>query len=189
MRMFLSGQTVRHIPRRVMAFSLMLVSGLSVVVSPQAQLDVCGCRNNPGSLGSFDSADAATYPPGATFPSEFTMDIPLPADGVMVFNHLNLVPRPQFGGGLTIRFIRNAANTPVTLLVSGNVTIGPLVTLAISGTNGVVGYELGVGGLGGPGGFRGGDGAYQLVNFARMGGAGSGPAGRYRWKRHLFCGG
>jgi hypothetical protein len=36
---------------------------------------------------------------------------------------------------------------------------------------------LGVGSLGGPGGFRGGDGGYQLVNFARMGGAGSGPGG------------
>ena len=33
------------------------------------------------------------------------------------------------------------------------------------------------GGLGGPGGFRGGDGAYQLVNFAGRGGAGLGPGG------------
>ena len=35
----------------------------------------------------------------------------------------------------------------------------------------------GQGGLGGPGGFRGGDGAYQLVNFATRGGNGLGPGG------------
>jgi hypothetical protein len=108
------------------------------------------------------------------------MEIPLPADGVMVFNSLNLVERPPYiGYGLTIRFVRNAANTPVTILVSGDVNIGPSVQLVVSGVDGVAGSTnaLGQGGLGGPGGFRGGDGGYQLVNFGAIGGAGLGPGG------------
>ena len=56
-----------HLPRwRTMLLSMLLVCGLGVVVSPQVQLDVCGCKNNPASLGNFDTLDAATYPPGTT---------------------------------------------------------------------------------------------------------------------------
>jgi hypothetical protein len=112
------------------------------------------------------------YPP--------TFDIPLPADGVVVFNSLNLVERaPYVGYGLIVRFIRNAANTPVTILVSGNVNIRTRVQLVVSGDNGVTGStnDLGKGGLGGPGGFRGADGGYQLVNFGVLGGTGLGPGG------------
>jgi hypothetical protein len=156
-----------------------LVCGLGVVGSSQVQLDVCGCKDNPASHGDFDSGNPATDFAGATMTSATTMDIQLPPDGVMVFNSITLRERPPYVGGYgqTIRFIRNAANTPVTLLVSGNVTIGQYVTLTVSGDAGVSGSNVGKGGLGGPGGFRGGDGAYQLVNFARMGGAGSGPGG------------
>jgi len=72
-----------------------------------------------------------------------------------------------------------AANTPVTLLVSGNVNIATSVQLVVSGDNGVTGStnDLGKGGLGGPGGFRGADGGYQLVNFGARGGTGLGPGG------------
>jgi hypothetical protein len=69
----------------------------------------------------------------------------------------------------------------VTLLVKGNFTIGGNfnTTLSVEGENGVAGSTnvLGVGGQGGPGGFRGGDAAYQLVNFATLGGNGLGPNG------------
>lgn len=180
MRMFFSGQADATRRWRVMLASAALVCGLSVVVSPQVQLDVCGCRNSPATLGNFDTLNPATYPPGTTFPAINVMEIPLPADGVMVFNSINLAQRPPYVGyGLTVRFIPNAANTPVTILVSGNVTIGYLTTISLRGDDGISGSQnaLGKGGLGGPGGFRGGDGAYQLVNFGTVGGAGLGPGG------------
>jgi hypothetical protein len=171
-----------HLPRwRTLLLSMLLVCGLGVVVSPQVQLDVCGCKNNPASLGNVDTSDAATFPPGTiSVPYPPTFDIPLPADGVVVFNSLNLVERaPYVGYGLIVRFIRNAANTPVTILVSGNVNIRTRVQLVVSGDNGVTGStnDLGKGGLGGPGGFRGADGGYQLVNFGVLGGTGLGPGG------------
>ncbi|HXH06874.1 MAG TPA: hypothetical protein VNI83_09825, partial [Vicinamibacterales bacterium] len=78
-----------------------------------------------------------------------------------------------------VAFGRNAANTPVTLLVKGDVTITSLGAFSVRGDNGVGGSfdAPGRGGLGGPGGFRGGDGAYQMVNLANNGGAGLGPGG------------
>src|SRR5439155_4453977 len=109
-----------------------------------------------------------------------TLEIQLPPDGVMVFDSLNFQVRPaDFGCCLVVTFTRSAANSPVTLLVKGNVTIGPSVTLSLSGevATGASTNSLGVGGRGGPGGFRGNDGAYQLVNFASTGGAGLGPGG------------
>jgi len=180
MAIFLDGPSGHPSRWRTSLLSALLVCALGVVVSPQVQLDVCGCKNNPASLGSLDALNPASYPPGTTSLQVNTMEIPLPPDGVMVFDNLNLVERPPYiGYGLTVRFIRNAANTPVTLLVSGNVNIGTRVTLMLSGDNGVAGStnDLGKGGLGGPGGFRGGEGAYQLVNFGTLGGAGLGPGG------------
>ena len=178
MAMSQEAPSIRHPRWRTVLFSLLFVCGLGVVVFPQVTLDVCGCKNNPASLGNFDSGNVASFPPGTTVGTT-TMSIPLPADGVLVFNNISLAERPPYVGGygLTITFVRNSANTPVTILASGNVTIGQYVSLVVSGDVGVAGYNVGKGGLGGPGGFRGGDGAYQLVNFARMGGAGAGPGG------------
>ena len=180
MAIFLDGPSSHPARWRTGLLSALLVCALGVVVSPQVQLDVCGCKNNPASLGAFDTANAATYPPGTTMPNVNIMEIPLPPDGVMIFDSLNLVQRPQYiGYGLTVRFIRNAANTPVTLLVSGNVNIATSVQLVVTGDPGTTGStnDLGRGGLGGPGGFRGGEGGYQLVNFGAFGGAGLGPGG------------
>ena len=180
MAIFLDGPSSHPSRWRTSLLSALLVCALGVVVSPQVQLDVCGCKNSPASLGSFDTADPATYPPGTMMTNINIMEIPLPPDGVMVFNSLNLVQRPQYiGYGLTVRFIRNAANTPVTLLVSGNVNIATSVQLVVTGDNGVTGStnDLGKGALGGPGGFRGADGGYQLVNFGARGGTGLGPGG------------
>jgi hypothetical protein len=179
MEMFQVDKSLRQSPWRVVLLSMVFVCGFGVVVMPQAvQLDVCGCKNNPASLGDFNTLDPSTYPAG-TITAFRVLQIPVPADGVMVFRSMNLQFRPQDAGFLPITFIRNAANTPVTLLVSGNVTLGTNTQLNLS-ADAVVGAStnvLGKGSLGGPGGFRGGDAGYQLVNFARMGGAGSGPGG------------
>jgi hypothetical protein len=175
-----------------MLLSMIFVCGLGVVVSPQVQLDVCGCKNNPAAYGSFDTANAATYPPGTFMSTINVMEVPLPADGVMVFDSINLVQRPGYiGYGLTVRFIRNAANTPATLLVRGNVTIESSVRLMVSGDNGINGStnDLGRGGLGGPGGFRGGEGGYQLVNFGAIGGSGLGPGGGKGGVSYYYVGG
>jgi hypothetical protein len=152
-----------------------------------AQFDICGCSGNPNSLGAFDTLNQATWPPG-TVGSSFSAGQPrfltleLPPDGVMVFDSMNLTGYPQWGA-ITVNFRRNGANTPVTILVKGNVNLGSTsgysATLSVNGDPGVSSSTntLGTGGLGGPGGFRGGDGAYQLVNLASDGGAGLGPSG------------
>jgi hypothetical protein len=159
---------------------LLLVMGmLSIPPASQGQiLDICGCAGSPESLGVFDTLDPTTYPAG-TIEQFRRLDVPLPADGVFIFDSLNLVPRSGDLTILTVRFIHNAANTPVTILVAGDVTVGSGVTVDVSGDPGVNGSDgvNGTGGLGGPGGFRGGDGAYQNVNFASDGGEGFGPSG------------
>ena len=47
---------------RTMLVSVLLVCAFGVGVSPQAQLDVCGCKNNPATLGYFDTADPSKKP-------------------------------------------------------------------------------------------------------------------------------
>ncbi len=144
-----------------------------------AQLDICGCAGNPNSLGAFDTTDATTYPPGTTSGNTF-LTIPLPEDGILIFDSFTVQPRPSDSGNfLQVFFAPNEANTPVTLLVRGDVTTALRGNINVSGSRGTSGSSgvNGIGALGGNGGFRGGDGAYQLVNFANDGGAGFGPGG------------
>ena len=117
---------------------------------------------NSGSTG----ADGAFNPPVGT------TTLSPPQSGTFNFTTVN-VPT-----GATVRFTRNAANTPVTILASGNVTIAGVVD--IRGTDGgaskingtIVG---GNGGAGGPGGYDGGSGAAAVMS--PTGGAGLGPGG------------
>src|SRR5436190_2600840 len=106
MAIFLDGPSSQPSGLRTSLLSVLLICALGVVVSPQVQLDVCGCKNNPASLGSLDTSNTATYPPGTTSLQYNSVEIPLPPDGVMVFDSLNLVERPPYiGYGLTVRFI------------------------------------------------------------------------------------
>jgi hypothetical protein len=174
---------------RSIRVAIVIVLALGIRSSAQ-QLDVCGCKNSPASLGNFDTLNATTWPPGTT--SAFRLiQIPLPADGVLVFNSMNIQPRTTDSGLIVVSFVKNAANTPVTLLVGGNVTIALNSTISVAGDNGVQASTdvLGTGGVGGPGGNRGGDGAYQLVNFASVGGSGLGPAGGAGGANTFFAGG
>lgn len=143
-----------------------------------AQLDICGCLSNPTSLGALDTATRTGLPPGTVDSFRF-LTIPLPDSGVLIFDSVNIAPAPNEGCCLTVAFKRNAANTPVTILVKGNFTITGSNALTVSADNATSGSNggAGIGGLGGPGGFRGGDGAYQLTNGASDGGAGLGPSG------------
>ena len=153
----------------VPGYALMIAIGV-LWVPGQAQMDICGCAQSP-SLGAFDTLDPATYPAG-TQSAHRSLVIPLPEDGILVFDSFNIAPRPADNCLIGISFSRNAANTPVTILVKGNVTLtGTSCTHsyiwvgADVGANGTT-QSVGVGGLGGPGGFRGGDGAYQAINGA-----------------------
>ena len=139
----------------------------------QAALDLCGCAGLP--LTDFIGGNTSTYPPGT---SVFGREIylPLPPDGVLRFK--NFIVDDWY-----IRFHRNAANTPVTLLVQETVRLtrnaGCCRDLWVGGDGGANGtaQTIGLGGLGGPGGFRGGDGAAPAINGFNVGGAGFGPGG------------
>jgi len=123
------------------------------------------------------AARAQTFSSGSTgadgpFAPTSNVTLTLPPDGVF---HFTTVTIPA---GVTVRFTRNTANTPVTLLATGDVTIAG--TLDVSGTAG--GNQLGSStnlasnaGIGGPGGFHGGTGANGIVSST--GGAGLGPGG------------
>ncbi|RLJ15759.1 hypothetical protein DJ030_17980 [bacterium endosymbiont of Escarpia laminata] len=141
-------------------------------------LDICGCVGNPNSLGDFDSAVEATWPAG-TVRVGSSITIPLPDDGVFIFDSFTVFDLPGTTTNAVINFQRNPANTDVTLLISGDLTIAAGNRIDLNGVVGTRGSNAinGIGGLGGPGGFRGGDGGYLLVNFQSDGGAGLGPAG------------
>jgi hypothetical protein len=167
---------------RATLFAALLVATALAMVGHAQQLDICGCKNNPGNLGTFDTLNAATMQSVfgvSPIIVNQKIQVPLPADGVLVLSGMNLQPRPADGGTLTVSFIKNAANTPVTLLIDGNLTLATNTTLTVSGDVGTNGSTngLGVGGNGGPGAGRGGDGGYQLVNFAAIGGTGLRPLG------------
>jgi hypothetical protein len=143
--------------------------------------DFCGCRDNPNSLGAFDTRDKNTWPPGTTV-SGIVVTLPVPADGVLVFDSMRVEWAANQGVAcctVEVDFQRNAANTPVTLLVKGDVVVANTGYVSVRGAGGgnASADVFGAGGLGGNGGFRGGDGAYRLANGATDGGVALGPAG------------
>ncbi|MDX2111904.1 MAG: hypothetical protein SFY80_16875 [Verrucomicrobiota bacterium] len=103
----------------------------------------------------FDCGSTGAY--GAMTITENTT-LPLPADGIF---HCTTI---SVANGATLRFTRNANNTPVHLLAQGDVTISG--TIDVSGANALGG----AGGAGGPGGFDGGNGG-------SLASAGHGPGG------------
>jgi len=164
-----------------------LVAGLIMLPDTfYAQVDICGCATIPG-LQPFDThSTPATYPAG-TFDDGTSLIIPLPADGILRFSSFRVQNRQ-------VSFRGNAANSPVTLLVAGDVTFAGAtccyLVVASGGTgSGGTGSIAGVGGAGGPGGFRGGDGAAVPINGASIGGAGFGPGGGAGGTRTPFTGG
>ena len=147
----------------------------------QQVLDLCGCAGTPD-LRPFNAGDPATYPPGTSGCSgpcsSGTITMALPPDGILRFSSFVM------DGGFQFSFARNAANTPATILVAGDIRIrgafGCCQTLSLSGDPGSSGGgngTAGVGGLGGPGGFRGADGSALAVNGFAIGGTGLGPGG------------
>lgn len=147
----------------------------------QEAADLCGCARDTA-LRPFNAGDPRTYPPGTTGCSAAcdagTIVLPLPPDGALRFSSFTA------DGAFTIGFTPNAANTPATLLVSGDVTLRARTccgTLTVAGTPGTVGtaQAVGTGGPGGPGAWRGGRGHGQPLGLGALtpGGNGEGPGG------------
>lgn len=118
---------------------------------------------------SFDSG--STGADGAFNPTT-SQTIPLPPSGIFHFTTVNIP------SGITIKFARNANNTPVIILASGNINIAGTIDLSGSpGSASIFGGppDSGVG-VGGPGGFDGGRGGFS-VEFFRSATSGDGPGG------------
>lgn len=120
---------------------------------------------NSGSTGA-DGAFTATCSP-----TPCTQTVALPVSGVFNFTTIT-VPL-----NVTVKFVRNNANTPVIMLAQGDVTIGG--TIDVSGglaTGGGVGTLLAsTAGVGGPGGGDGGTASNGIVS--NTAGSGRGPGG------------
>lgn len=124
----------------------------------------------PFAASAFNSG--STGADGAFAPTVNTT-VPLPPSGILNFTSVTIPT------GVTVKFQRNATNTPVVILASGDVTIAgtldvrgepaPGVGAAGSGAQGDDGQP----GRGGPGGFDGGKGGLPVV--AGLGGTGLGP--------------
>jgi hypothetical protein len=124
---------------------------------------------NSGSTG----ADGALSPTVNT-------EIQLPDSGILNYTTINIPT------GVTVKFKKNTANTPVFILASGNVTIAG--TIDIRGTDakstgtygdGVLGDDA-IPGQGGPGGYDGGRGGRDDLTLRAeiiRGGTGLGPGG------------
>jgi hypothetical protein len=120
------------------------------------------------------TATAQTFSSGSTgldgpFAPTASTTLALPPNGVFNFTTVNIP------AGVTVAVTPNGANTPVTLLATGDVTIAG--TLSVSGANGVGGANSitpARGGAGGPGGFAGGNGGTLGGSIPS---AGQGPGG------------
>lgn len=113
-------------------------------------------------FAQFDSGSDGSYGPivvSATDPSSVTLD--LPEDGIIRATTVSIASQK------TLLFNRNALNTPVIILATGDVVINGNIN--VSGTIG----GQSSGGLGGPGGFNGGAPGGEGVPA----GAGFGPGG------------
>ena len=120
-----------------------------------------------GELGAFAPSCAPT-------PCTVTPPVTLPPGGVLNFTTVNIP------AGVTVTFARNAANTPVTILATSDVTIAGTISI-IGGNGGTSPGPIVPGGTGGPGGFAGGNGGGQAGSSPPSAGQGpgGGPAGSY----------
>ncbi len=109
---------------------------------------------------------------GALSPATNTV-VTLPANGILNYTTITIP------AGVTVTFQRNATNTPVTMLASGNVTIAGIIN--INGQNAITASGAGAGpipgGLGGPGGFDGGQSGSLSAGAGQNGSGGRGPGG------------
>ena len=134
-----------------------IISLLAVLALAGAlKLHAAGTNFNSGSDGHLGALNVTT---------DTTLD--LPPDGIFHYTTITVA------GGATLRFNRNALNTPVYLLATGDVTISGTIDVSGGSPNGRTP------GPGGPGGFDGGWGGNGGTGFGGtgIGGDGLGPGG------------
>nr|WP_320050526.1 hypothetical protein [uncultured Desulfuromonas sp.] len=135
---------------------------------------LCGlCAVTSPAFAAFTSG--STGADGALHVTQDTQ-LPLPDDGVFNFTTITV------DEGATLTFKKNAQNTGVTLLATGNVTIAG--TISVSGQPG----NYIIPGEGGPGGFDGGVGAAAKQTGRRGEGPGGGYGGTGRSDRTTYAG-
>lgn len=110
----------------------------------------------------FDSG--STGADGAFNPAS-NIQLQLPPSGIFNFTEVNIP------ASVIVSFAKNAGNTPVTILVSGDVTVDGEIN--VNGRDNNASSP----GIGGPGGFDGGRGGLRAATQANEGGAGQGPGG------------
>lgn len=133
-------------------------------------MTVCFLATTPGlALAAFDSG--STGADGVFSPTVNTV-VQLPAAGVLNYTTVNIP------AGVTVTFKKNATNTPVVILASGDVAIAGILDVRAGKSpdtgaagDGNVGDD-GLPGVGGPGGFDGGRGGLTPL---LMGSSGVGP--------------
>ena len=156
------GTAMTHFFRRTFAVGLLVACLFAGSVLPSVS-----------AAPTFDSG--STGADGAFAPTANVI-LQVPDSGVFNFTTVNIP------NGVTVTFTRNANNTPVTILASGNVTIAGGINIVggagsnvVNGTNNNIGTFRSTGGAGGPGGFDGGGGGGYVAPFTGV--AGDGPGG------------
>ena len=129
---------------------------------------------------AFAFNSGSTGADGALATTVGTMEVQVPESGVLNYTSVNIA------AGTTLRFKKNRLNTPVYMLVSGNVTIAGTIDLRGEDAKHAGTYadgnqaDDGIPGAGGPGGYDGGrggrDDAAMRPEIIR-GGSGLGPGG------------
>lgn len=132
----------------ILSWSLMVAATSGQAQNPTAGFD----SGSDGSLGDVVITNHTT--------------LTLPPDGVLHFKSLHLTAQVR------LDFIRNAANTPVYLLSQGDVVLDGILNVSGGGSGGVFGP-----GMGGPGGFDGGQRGLGEVPPGDGHGPGGGRAG------------
>lgn len=121
----------------------------------------------PVCYGAFvvsDGSDGALSPT----PGNYLLTLNLDADGIFNFTEIHIP------AGVTVKFVRNAANTPVFLAATGNVVIDGVIDVSAVATDVVVAVPANPKRSPGPGGYDGGAGA---VDGQMVGGDGGGAGG------------
>ena len=118
---------------------------------------------NTGSTGSDGALDFSSI----TYTTNIVIDMHDHSNGIYQYTYVNIP------SGVTVTFVPNADNTPVTWLVQSNALING--TVDVSGQIGQ--YATSIGGVGGPGGYRGGAGGIQTTSGQGPGGGMAGSIG------------
>jgi hypothetical protein len=170
-----------HLPLWLRFIALCLLAATNSAAAQDVS-DLCDCGHDTA-LKAFDAGDPRTYPAGTTGCAAAceagTIVLPLPPDGILRFSSF------KAQGAFFVAFRPNAMNTPVTVLVSGDVLLsaqqccGTVSVIGAPGEGATTSHGVGSGGSGGPGAFRGGRGHSQPLGVGGLtpGGNGEGPGG------------